>query len=195
MRRVIIYITLLTFFFSVFTDTAYAAESISRFHSDISIAQSSQITVVEVISYDFGTTPRHGILRKIPYKYSNEEGKKFKLDISFISVEDENGKPYPYTTSNSGDNLTLKIGDPNKTISGAHNYYLTYTVEGAIRYFSDHDELYWNVTGNDWELPIGLATARMRFSETTPDVSANCFTGRLGEAESSCGGPREEILR
>jgi len=186
MRRIIIFIILLVFFASVFATTSYAAESISRFHSDISIAKSSQVTVVEVISYDFGSTSHHGIFREIPYRYKNDEDKQFRLDINVISVKDESGKPYPYTSSNSGDNLILKIGDPNETVTGIHNYYLTYTLEGAIRYFSDHDELYWNITGNDWEVPIELATARMQFAGVAPKISANCFTGRIGETEKNC---------
>jgi len=36
---------------------------------------------------------------------------------------------------------------------------ITYNVRNGIRYFEDHDEFYWNVTGNDWPVPIDHASA------------------------------------
>ena len=42
---------------------------------------------------------------------------------------------------------------------GEHTYELTYTVDREIGFFPDHDELYWNITGNGWIFPIEEASA------------------------------------
>ena len=38
---------------------------------------------------------------------------------------------------------------------------IDYIVRNGIRYFEDHDEFYWNVTGNDWPVPIDHAEAQV----------------------------------
>ena len=40
---------------------------------------------------------------------------------------------------------------------------ILYTMTNAVRWFDDHDELYWNVTGNDWPVPIDSASAIIVF--------------------------------
>ena len=38
---------------------------------------------------------------------------------------------------------------------------LVYRTDRQMGYFSDHDELYWNATGNGWSFPIDHASARV----------------------------------
>ena len=40
---------------------------------------------------------------------------------------------------------------------GDHTYTLTYATRRQLGFFDDHDELYWNVTGNGWTFPIRQA--------------------------------------
>ena len=42
-------------------------------------------------------------------------------------------------------------------MSGRQDYVITYTVDGALNAFDDHDELYWNAIGAEWEVPIVAA--------------------------------------
>lgn len=51
----------------------------------------------------------------------------------------------------------------------AKTFTLKYTVKGGIGFFTDHDELYWNVISNDRETGIGLV-------ETTVTLPENSFT-------------------
>ena len=52
-----------------------------------------------------------------------------------------------------------------------------------MRFFDAHDEFYWNVTGNDWPVPIDHAAATVRFPEAAAgSLSAQAFTGVYGSS-------------
>ena len=157
------------------------AESITSFDSQIHIKSDSTFTVVERISYDFGDVARHGIYRDIPFHY-NARGGNFNIRIDVNSVTDEIGNSYPFTISRDGEYVHVKIGDANQTITGLHTYVITYSVGRAINYFSDHDELYWNVTGNQWQVPMQNVTAEVFFPEGIDSnaLQFQCFTGNVG---------------
>ncbi len=166
MKKLFVFLILLLFPLRV-----VAAEQIQTYDTDIEIKKDGTISVSETIDYDFGDAQRHGIFRTIPIIKTNAENKKFALDIADISVTD------PFTTTKSNDELTIKIGDPDKTIIGLHTYVIRYTVGGAITYFPGHDELYWNAIGDQWDVPIRAATARITLPErfAQGDVEIKCF--------------------
>jgi len=168
-------ILFLIFFFLFFLISPLSAQTISgekiqSFAAQIKINKGGTINVSEKIVYDFDGLEKHGIYRIIPYIKKNKEGKLFQLDFKDISVRDENERPYRYTISKTNDNLKIKIGDPDRTITGVHTYIINYQVFGALTYFSDHDELYWNVTGNEWPVPIEKANAIVNMSQ-----GVNCY--------------------
>ena len=105
-----------------------------------------------------------------------------------MSVLDEKGNWYKYEVIGSDDQLKFKIGDPNKTITGVHTYIISYKVSGALTYFSDHDELYWNVTGNEWNVPIANTTSQVVWPEDLKkeDIQTICYTGVYGSSVSDC---------
>lgn len=163
-------------------------EHIKSFDWNTIINKDGTIDVKETIVYDFGDRERHGIFRKIPIIKTNKERKKFRLDFSNFSITDENTTMYRYTVVMNSEGLTLKIGDADKTVAGVHTYIISYTVSGALTYFSDHDELYWNVTGNKWDVPIEKYTSEVYFADNIApnDIKASCFTGSGGSNESDC---------
>ncbi len=163
-------------------------EHIRELQNTIQIQEDGKIRIEERIVYDFTSIERHGIFRKIPYIKENKEGKKFRMDIDVESVKDAQGNEYKYTSSNEDGEIILKIGDPNTTISGVHIYIITYTVSGAITYFSDHDELYWNVSGINWEVPVEAASSTVTLPENEGAIFNNaiCYTGPEGSSDSNC---------
>lgn len=185
----------LLIFFSLFFNIGIQAqtdalqgEHIQSFDSQITINADGTINVKETIVYDFDGLERHGIYRDIPFVKTNKAGKKFRLGFSAISVADEQGSSYQFKKSEENQNIRLKVGDPDKTITGVHTYVIGYKVSGALTYFSDHDELYWNVTGNDWPVPIGSPTSGVGLPAgiSQDQISANCFTGQSGSTEQLC---------
>ncbi|HOY56447.1 MAG TPA: DUF2207 domain-containing protein [bacterium] len=185
MKKLSIVIFTLALFLSL-PFMAYA-EEVNVFSSAITIQSNSSIVVTENIGYDFGILERHGIYRDIPYQYQARGG-NYSLDINILSVQDESGAKVNHTESRSGGKLRIKIGDADKMLIGQKNYFIKYEVAGALNYFDDHDELYWNVTGNDWVVNIKKAAA----SVSLPNLSINqdnlktaCYAGELGSSDQS----------
>lgn len=172
----------------LFTRPAHAQEEkITSFDASYSIQDDGSVDVVEKITYDFGSAYKHGIYRTIPFVKTNNEGKKFKMDISNISVTDEDYQDLQFSKTQTSSDITLKIGDPNTTINGEHMYVISYRVRGALTYFSDHDEFYWNVTGNGWQVPIDEATSTVGFAnDKNASLESVCFSGPTGETAQNC---------
>ena len=139
-------------------------EQIRRYDSDITIESSGALLVRETIDYEFGSTPHHGIFRDIPYRfdYSRKDSTDRVTPIDVLSVQSSDA-PDQYETSDfengSVGYLRIKIGDPDRTITGHHTYVIKYRVQGALNGFRDHDELSWNAVGGNWPVIIDDVTA------------------------------------
>lgn len=175
-QRLFIFISTLLLFF-IIKGPVYANELIRSFSSDINIAQNAQVNVKETIIYDFSDNKKRGIVREIPLTQKNLEGKIYKIDLKVNNVYNELGTPYNYLVTENNNILSIKIGKENIFISGAHTYIIDYLVSGVITYFSDHDEFYWNVTGNDWQIPIeeSFANVHLAFANSQKP-KATCYT-------------------
>jgi len=164
-------------------------EHIKSFNSNITINKDGTIDVKETIVYNFDTLQKHGIYREIPFIKTNQEGKQFELKFSNFSVQDENGNGYQFSTSTINEkNIRLKIGEADQLITGIHDYIISYQVAGALTYYSDHDELYWNVTGNEWNVPIANTTSQVVWPAEIKkeDIKTTCYTGISGSNVSDC---------
>lgn len=184
------------FFISIFPNALWAhphldggePEHVGRFDVAIDIQKDSSITVRESITYDFSSFEKHGIYRDIPVQYADRFGTIKKTQTKINSVVDEDGRAYQYTESIENGKLHIKIGDPNKTLTGIHTYVITYVVRSALGYFDDFDELYWNITGNDWPVSIEAMSFRITLPQAIPwhDWRFACYVGSFGSRES-CG--------
>jgi uncharacterized membrane protein len=161
--------------------------TISRYHSDIMIDRDSSFVVKESIEVTFDR-PRHGIYREIPFKYREEVGHLIETPTRVLSVKNESGKEWKYQVSKKGHVIQIRVGDPKRFVDGRQTYVITYEVENAILFFDDHDELYWNVTGNDWKAPIEEASANVSLvlKNSSKNLWAACYTGPYGSKESQC---------
>ena len=161
--------------------------TITRFHSDIVIQRDSSFIVHETIEVKFHR-PRHGIYREIPFKYRDELGRTITTPTTVLGVKDESGKPWRYQARKAGSLIHIRIGDPKRFVSGNQTYVITYEVENAILFLNDHDELYWNVTGNYWKADIVKASAEVSLStkEKSKNLMAAGFTGAYGSKTSEC---------
>lgn len=125
----------------------------------------------------------HGIFRDIPIEYSGPHGTNFTLFLKITGVTDENGKKLRYESHTSNGYRHLKIYVPN-AVDGTRVVQIEYVVRNAVRYFDNYDEFYWNVTGNDWPVPIDHASAFIRFPEnTTGSLRVQAFTGTYGSTQ------------
>jgi uncharacterized membrane protein YgcG len=161
--------------------------TINKFHSDIMIGEDSSVIVKETLDVEFHR-PRHGIYREIPFKYRDDFGKVITTPTKVLSVTDGSGKGWKYKVERTGPMIHVRIGDAKRYVEGRWTYLITYKVENVILFFRDHDELYWNVTGNYWKAPIKEASATA--SLTTKNKSKNLmvagYEGGYGSKEE-CG--------
>ncbi|MEO8744340.1 MAG: DUF2207 domain-containing protein [Candidatus Dormibacter sp.] len=154
---------------------------ISSFHSDITVAADSQVTIQEDIRVDFGSLQKHGIFRTIPLRYRYDDSHDRFYVFNLVSVND-GSRAVPYSASVDHDNEVIKIGDPNFLVTGAKRYVITYTVRGVLNAFADHDELFWNVDGALWPVPKESVSATVHVPANAL-VTAKCFQGPTGSGE------------
>lgn len=185
MKRFILVIIFSLFSFLLIPQTVQAIvnEEITKFHSEITINQDTSLTIKEEIDYTT-TLTKHGIYRYFPVSY-NKDGQKEVLMISDIKVTDENENQIQYSRTTDDKFVTLKIGDPDVTYTGEKTYLITYSVERAINQFDDHDELYWDITGEGWQVPIASSSAVI--TSTFAGINkVDCFSGRVGGNDNLC---------
>ena len=158
-------------------------EHVDRFDSVI-VVEPNEFRVVETIQYAFGPGSHHGIFRDIPISYPTEFGNK-SVTLSNISVTNASTTPYPYTVSNLGRLLEVKIGDPNTLVSGKKTYIISYTIARAYGYFEAYDELYWNITGSEWKVSIfaGSTTIILPHKINVALLKASCYQGTYGSMQ------------
>jgi len=161
-----------------------SAESVVDFQGDYQLESSGEIEVTETIKYDFFDTYRHGIYRYIPYRYDYENGGRSYINISKLTVEDQNGQKVQFKKSIENGNIVLMIGDPQKKITGTMTYIISYRVKGGIRYLKTGDEFFWNVNGNGWNVPVESISARVTLPEGIKegDVRLACWSGEYGSS-------------
>ncbi len=165
-----------------------AGEAIRLFTTEVHLEAEDAFTVVEKIQYDFGRERRHGIFREIPVRYGRGRAADYRISLEVESVTGETGNAWPYKVTSQGRNLRIRIGDPNREVTGVQSYLIRYRVERGILYFDDHDELYWNATGTEWPVAIDRAEAVVFLPQGAPLelMDFNCFTGPMGAVGSDC---------
>ena len=162
---------------------ARAADSgwtITSFDSVIDIQTDGRVVVNETIAVDFDGLSKHGIFREVPVRYEwPADPRKMRVyELQVLSVTDGQGRAWHYETGTNGANVEIKIGDADRTVSGAQTYRIAYVVRGALNSFSDHDELFWNVNGGDWPVATANTTATIRAPAALTQTA--CYIGQLG---------------
>ncbi len=176
-------IVLLALLACVLTELS-AAKSwrIADFQDAIVVDQNGSAIVTERISLAF-VGQWHGIHRMIPIEYPGPSGTNYELFLEVQSVTDGEGGKLKYDSSVSNGERDLKIYIPG-AVDTTSTVEITYRVRNGTRFFKDYDEFYWNVTGNDWPVPIDHATATVHFPDSAAgSLRAQAFTGVYGSSE------------
>jgi len=155
---------------------------VARFDTQMSVAEDGVATVTERLDVAF-TGAFHGIYRDIPVEYPGPHSSNYSLFLKVTGVTDGDGNKLKYDSSTRNGNRHLKIYIPD-AVDATRTVQIHYTVTNAVRWFDDHDELYWNVTGNDWPVPIDSASASINFPPNAAgELRAQAFTGVYGSQE------------
>ena len=164
---------------------------VTDFKDTISIAADGTALVSEKITLQF-VGEWHGIHRTIPVEYPGPQGTNYTLFLNVMSVTDENGNKLKYDSRKSGNYRDLKIYIPG-AVDTTRVVNIDYSVRNGIRFFDSsgdgssdsYAEFYWNLTGNDWPVPIDHASAFVTLPESAAGgLRAQAFTGAYGSKES-----------
>lgn len=163
--------------------------TIQSFAADYYLSRDSQhiskLAVTEKIVAQFPMFDQnHGILRAIPLTYQ-----KHDIGLKVDKVVDAGGNKLSYTSDTQNGNLVLKIGDANRYVHGLQEYDISYHMENVTQKFGDHDELFWDVNGDQWQQPFTAVSARVHVPADLAGAlktDKRCYTGSYGSTQADC---------
>ena len=160
-----------------------AVERILSYHGDIEIAADSSMTVTETIKVAAeGKQIQRGIYRDFPTTYRDRFGNKYVVDFNVLAVT-RDGEPEPWHRKGRSNGARIYAGSSAIYLSpGTYTYTFTYKTNRQLGFFENHDELYWNVTGNGWDFPMEhvSATVSLPAAVEAAEISLSGYTGREG---------------
>jgi len=164
----------------VLTTPAAAQRSlaITKFEAHIVVGTDGSVDVTEMITARF-SGKWNGIYRTVPVDYHTPQGFNWSLRLSETSATTDDGAPLKLESSRAGHFQKFKIWVPSAE-DVTRTVWLHYRVAGGLRFFDDHDELYWNITGDEWDTPIESASAEITLPEGASGVRAIAFNGVYG---------------
>jgi hypothetical protein len=160
---------------------AWADERITNYDVAGTVGKDASLTVRERITVTAeGKAIKRGIFRVFPLRERTDSGKLRDLNFELLSVQ-RDGASETFLTKEEDNNIYIYIGSADERLApGNYTYELTYRVANSLRFFPDHDELYWNVTGNDWDFPIDSASFELVLPEGGAPAGTKVFTGGRG---------------
>ncbi len=163
------------------------SEHILDFHSDLTLQDDSSLLVTETITvFSAGQRIRHGIYRDFPTRYNDPFNTRYVVGFQMISATRDSA-PELFRVQDQFNGKRIYLGNPNAMAPlGRHVYTITYNTNRQLGFYKDHDELFWNVTGNGWDFSIDHASATVHFPANIPAsvVQLSGFTGPQGSRQA-----------
>jgi len=182
---------ILLFFALVALTSSYGQNFIvNNYEVDIYINANGYFDVVENYEITFDTD-KHGIYRDIRTRYDvvHLDGSEEKRQIKINNIKVPNRK---FEATNAymrkvGGTLQIKIGDPDKTITGLQYYEINYQVKGAFLHEPDADRFYWNLKPTNWIAPFQDMKFRIHLPEkkSVDSQDYHVYSGTFGSTETS----------
>lgn len=152
---------------------------ITRYDLTATVARDGSTAVRIDFDIDFGSDAQHGPYVTLPIRQEiagdNDHYRAF--DTTGIRASSPSGAPAELDTDTGAGALAIKIGDPDRRVSGRQTYRLDYTVRGLVnpRVGGGADEISWNTIGTQWEIPLNDVTVTLAGPADVTRV--NCFAG------------------
>ncbi len=175
-------------FAALFAISAATAQSvkdndrIKRFAAEVVVKENGDLIVSEEI--DFLVTPgsrKRGIYRDFPTSYVDALGFRKTAGFEVLGVT-RNGRNEAFVLESHPAGVRVRIGQEQVFLpEQRHRYILRYRTDNQLLFLEEADELYWNVTGNDWAHPIDLAQVRIHLPGNAEPLEVTGYTGHTGE--------------
>jgi hypothetical protein len=184
-RLSLVAIVFVAFFLTIgaFISDLHAEEKIHSFHSDITVNRDGSLTITEAITVSVENVQiKHGIYRDFPTSYRDRFGRIKTVPFDVISAT-RDGDPERWFIKKLKNGVRVYMGNRSVTIPrGKYTYTLTYRTDHQLGFFESHDEIYWNVNGNDWPFRMEKVSARVRLPQEVPpdSILVDGFTGAYG---------------
>ncbi len=138
---------------------------------EITIDKNGSFLVREVYNLRFFSA-KHGIYRDIVTRYDvkDSSGQVNQQDIQISQVRVP-GHPYQVTGGffqRFNQVKQVKIGDPDKTVTGSQHYEINYRVTNAWAYNESATLFYWNIKPADWHARFHTIRFRIQLPENLP---------------------------
>jgi uncharacterized membrane protein YgcG len=153
--------------------------AIERFAVSLEVRPDASLVVQEHLTIQF-QGHHQGVFRLIPVR-ELRHGLAQDLRVDDVYVLDDAHAPLRTEVTYPGRYVRIAAwvpgaSDTTKTVR------VLYRVRQALLAFADHDELYWNVTGDEWSVPIEQAEVRLTLPPglATDAVRTLAFTGPRG---------------
>lgn len=163
---------------ALFHAPTYAATydlEILDYKIDMTVSSANVYQIVETIDVQFNQTTLHGIFRDIPLR--TDYGKPIKIEnIRVVNM--------PFSQEKSGGNLRLKIGDPNSYATPRTTYVIEYTYTIGDDQNTAQDELYFDLVGTSWEIPIHRLAFSIKMPAAFDSNQINFTYGYEGATQS-----------
>jgi len=164
------------------------SEKIRNYEVTVQINKNGTLTVNEVIDYQFGEEPKHGIYRDIPLR-----SKRFGFDVhkSFIKMNwiKRDGEDEEYTKNHFYEGIRYRIGSETELVNlyrTESRYELNYDIYNAVFEKDGIYQVYYNAIGQFWNVPIEQASVIIRFPDgqkikKNEIEKLEVYTGSYGE--------------
>ncbi|MDR2215157.1 MAG: DUF2207 domain-containing protein [Nevskiaceae bacterium] len=160
-----------------------ADERILSFYSQIEVTADGGMNVTETIrARAEGRNIRHGIYRDFPTDYRDRFGNAVRVAFEPRTLTRDGGAE-PFHTERRSNGVRVYFGSEQTTLTpGEYTWSFTYHTNRQLGFFADHDELYWNVTGNGWDFPIDTAGATVELPGViaASSLQLEAYTGIRG---------------
>jgi uncharacterized membrane protein YgcG len=163
---------------------ARARERVVEFAATIKIEQDGTLLISEKITVEAtGEQIKRGIVREFPTRYTDDRGRTVRVGFELIGVQ-RDGQPEPHHTAKLTNGIAIYAGQEDVFLRpGRYTYTIEYSTNRQLGFFQDHDELYWNVNGNGWRLPLDRVSCEVHLPTGAVATEGWAYEGFQGSRD------------
>ena len=165
-----------------------SGREITRYDVTADASADGTVALTIELDFDFGDDPGHGPYLTFPTRVSYDDELDRVFEYHDVRASSPTGAPAQVNREDETSAMILRIGDEDvDDVSGVQTYRVEFTVDGWINPANAQhsgDELYWNVIGPGWEIPLSDLSVTVTGPAAVEGVA--CFVGPEGST-TPCG--------